>query len=350
MDSLHPWLAPQWPRFFSAGPSFHQGLVLSGTSGIGKREFAAALAQRLLCPEPGEYPCGQCRDCRLFLAGSHPDIHVLITEQERETGRVALFSAYAARYPDRPGREGRSGPSKVISVDKIRLLIDRFYRSSHSASGRVALLLPSDRMNANAANALLKLLEEPPPGSRLVLVTDRPGSLLPTIRSRCVVETLAGPSAEASLEWLRSRTDGDDPMVRNAVSSGLGPLDILADLESGALALQAANLEQIRALCTGQGDPVALAESLAKQDPLPLLGWLQRFTGQLIRWQTAGGEAPWGPPGPGGPGGPRIPPGALFALYDKIGTYRRIARDQLNLRLALEEILVSLGDAAAPVD
>lgn len=350
MDPLYPWLVPQWPRFFTDGPVFHQGLVLAGTSGIGKREFAAMLAQRLLCPEPGELPCGRCRDCRLFAAGSHPDFHVLITEHERESCRLDLLSAYAARYPDRPGREGRSGPSRVITVEKIRLLIDRFYQSSHSASGRVALLVPSDRMNVNASNALLKLLEEPPPGARFVLVTDQPGSLLPTIRSRCVVETLTGPTAESSFEWLRDRTDADDPMIRDSVSSGMGPLDILADLESGTLSWQAANLDSLRDLCAGKGDPVALAESLAKQDPLPLLGWLQRLTGQLIRWQTAGGDAPWGVPERGGAGCPSISPGALFALYDKIGFYRRIARDQLNLRLALEEILVALGEAALPGD
>ena len=350
MDPLYPWLAPQWPRFYADGPAFHQALVLAGSAGIGKREFAAVLSQRLLCREAGEWPCGRCRDCRLFVAGSHPDFHVLLTEHERETCRVEQFSAYAARYPDRPGREGRSGPSRVISVDKIRLLIERFYQSSHSASGRVALLAPSDRMNANASNALLKLLEEPPPGARFVLVTDQPGSLLPTIRSRCVVETLTGPAAESSLEWLRGRTQGDETLIRNAASSGMGPLDILAGLESGMLAWQAASLESLRGLCQGEGDPVALAESLAKQDPLPLLGWLQRFTGQLIRWQAAGGEAPWGTPEHGGAASPSISPEALFALYDKIGFYRRVARDQLNLRLALEEILAALGDAALPVD
>ncbi len=347
MSPLYPWLAEQWPRFSAARDSLHHALVLAGPSGIGKREFALHLMQWIVCQEEGTVACGQCNNCHLFLVGSHPDVHLLSTEQERETGRIELFSTYSERYPDRPGREQRSGPAKIISIEKIRLLIDRFHQSSHTASGRVALLLPADRMNANASNALLKLLEEPPRGSHFLLLTDHPGALLPTIRSRCLVEMLTGPTPEEATEWLRDRIDVDPPLVRNNILSGMGPLDVLADQESGALEWQGANLAALRALCAGQGNPVALAESLAKQDAILLLGWLQRFAGQLIHCQMAGTEAPWGTAGSGEERGLGISIKRLFALYDTIGHYRRIARDQLNLRFALEEILISLEAATA---
>ncbi len=337
---LFPWQSADWKRVTSAGRGLHHGLVLAGPAGIGKREFAVALARWMLCANEGEVACGDCQDCRLFDAGTHPDFHVLLTEAEAETGRMNLLTEYARRYPDGEPRGQRKNLSRVIPVDKVRVLIDRFYQSSHTAAGKVALLLPADRMNVNAANSLLKLLEEPPPGSHFLLVTHQPDVLLPTIRSRCVVESLDAPDAETARTWLRERLGDALP----AELPQAGPLDIVADQASGALEERAAGVEAVRQLLGGRADPVSLAASLAGQDALSLLGWLQELTAGLIRWQLAGGEPPWA--APGGPGARNIAAPALFAVYDKIGQYRRIARDQLNLQLALEEIFIAMGEAA----
>lgn len=338
MSGLYPWQDADWQRITGPGSARHHALVLGGIGGIGKREFALELARRLLCARPSRRACGECRNCQLFDAGTHPDFHVLLSEQESASGRLGLLTGYAARYPEeRPGRERLSS---VIKVEKIRQLIDRFYQSSHLGTGRVALLLPADRMNVNAANALLKLLEEPPPDSHFLLVTDRAGSLIPTIRSRCIMETLAPPSVQTSLEWLDGRGGENPALMQRAVTAGAGPLEILAMAETGELAQQDANLRSIQALLAGTEDPVALAEGFARQDPAQLLQWMQRLICQLARCQLAGSQSPWTD---GAALPDRAPAGeALFALYDKISETRRLARDQLNLRLAVEEILISL--------
>ena len=269
MTPIFPWLEPDWQRIGGDAGRQHHALVLGGIDGIGKREFSLALAQKLLCTDAAQFACGKCQSCRLFNAGSHPDFHVLVSEQEGEFGRSELLTQYAARYPeDRPGKERKS---TVIKVEKIRQLIDRFYQSSYTGAGRVALLLPADRMNINAANALLKLLEEPPPQSTFLLVTDRAGSLLPTIRSRCIVETLSAPSAATTRSWLEGKTDVDPALLQRAIEGGEGPLQILSAAENGELAQRNANLRAIGSLLDGREDPVAMAEGMAKQDPNQLL-------------------------------------------------------------------------------
>ncbi len=342
MMRLFPWLEADWRRIAGEVDDRHHGAVLGGINGIGKREFSLALAQKYLCSNPAEYACDDCQSCRLFNAGSHPDFHVLVSEQEIEFGRLELLSAYAARYPEeRPGRERKSS---VIKVEKVRQLIDRFYQSSYIGTGRVALLLPADRMNLNAANALLKLLEEPPPQSLFLLVTDQPGALLPTIRSRCIVETLSTPSEAVVGDWLEGRTEVESTLLRGAIESGEGPLQILAAAESGELAQRDANLRVIGALLAGTEDPVALSEGLSKQDPNQLLYWMQGLVCQMARWQVAGSPSPWSDSR--AVSARPLSAEALFGVYDKISAYRRLARDQLNLRLAVEEILISLRELA----
>ncbi len=345
MTQLYPWLEEQWSRLvaITTGDRPHHALILAGPSGIGKRELATLLAQQLVCEEQGEFPCGQCRNCHIFLAGSHPDIHVILTEKEKETGRLELLSAYSERYAEKSSREPRANPSKIIPIDKIRSLMERFYQSSYSAARKIALLLPADRLNVNAANALLKLLEEPPPGNHFLLITDQPGTLLPTIRSRCIVEMITGPTDTASRDWLRTQMSVDDSMTGRSMLAGMGPLDILADQKNGILAWQADQLEALRALCAGKSDPITLAESFAKQDPMQLLGWLQRVMAQWIRCQVAEAGSPWGTRHQGPL--PHIPDRKLFILYDHIGHYRHLAQTQLNLRYALEEVLILLDNA-----
>ena len=144
----------------------HHAWMLCGPEGSGKATFAFRAARRLLgaAPDPSRGPLGTSPDdpvARLVTARSHPDL--LVLERTVEGGRI----------------------KKSISVDQARELPEFFSKSPSQARHRVAIVDAADDLNLNAANALLKVLEEPPERGVLFLVTHAPGRLLATIRSRC---------------------------------------------------------------------------------------------------------------------------------------------------------------------
>jgi len=335
-----PWHQSDWQRIAGAVASQHHGLMLSGCPGTGKREFAMELAQRILCGQTSTAdPCGVCQDCKLFHAGTHPDLHLLTSEYETVNGRMDLAAKYSERYQDGVARDKKVNPGRIIPVDQVRLLIDRFYQSSHIAANRVALVMPADRLNTNAANALLKMLEEPPEGAYFILVADQPGLLPATIRSRCLLETLARPAASVARQWLAEQGAGAELMasVDGAVD---GPIHLLQKERSGELTQQHENLGALLGVMTGRQDPVALAAAMSKQEILPLLQWMQSIFVELIKWHSAGQVPVWA--AKTGLDISRISSIKLHSVYDKIGRYRNIARDQINPQLALDEILIAV--------
>jgi len=348
------WTREAWSRLCGARDALHHALLITGVPGIAKREFAFALSQMLLCERPqadgmaaggGANACGQCRNCALFRAGTHPDFHMLTTELERADGRIALAAQYCERYQDAGARERRAKPGKIIAVDQVRLLIERFSMHAHTSARKVALLMPAERMNINAANALLKLLEEPPANAFLILVSALPGQLPATVRSRCMQIPIAPPSAQIAADWLRARLPAADaglaPMLVDA--AGDGPLDALTLHAGGFLELQTQFLRDISALMRGASGALDVAAKFLRHDFVHLLDWLHRFCCGLIR-ANAGASAPhW--LGQLRAGAGQFPPQRLFALLDQIAAYRRIAREPLNEQLAVEELTLSLQRA-----
>ena len=164
-----------WHDFLSGRLS--HATLFSGESGIGKKTFARLLAQGLLCSGNGDKPCGECRDCRRFLARTHPD---------------ALFPAPAAK-------------EKTIKIDALREMIDALSRHSLEGGKRVILIENAERMTPQAQNCLLKTLEEADEGTYFLLTCDIESALLPTIRSRCRVIRMQPWKRERIEEALKSR-------------------------------------------------------------------------------------------------------------------------------------------------
>jgi DNA polymerase-3 subunit delta' len=143
-------------RRYLAAAAVPQGLLFSGDEGVGKERTAVAFAAALLCRERGEDgACGVCPECRLFAASSHPNYLHIVPE------------------------------TQFLRIDEIRALQEELALKAFSDRPRVAILCPADRMTPQAANALLKTLEEPPRETHLILVAHRVAGMLPTIVSRC---------------------------------------------------------------------------------------------------------------------------------------------------------------------
>jgi DNA polymerase-3 subunit delta' len=171
----------------------HHCYLFEGPEGVGKATTALWLAAWTNCAA-GERPCGRCPSCRQIAAGSHPDVILVGPDPEKAT--------------------------RVISVAQAHAVVSALALKPHSARRRFVILDPADALNDEAANALLKTLEEPPHGTQFVLVTARIATLLPTVRSRSQ-RVRFGPVPTAELAaWLTAR--GADPRVAEGAEGSPG--------------------------------------------------------------------------------------------------------------------------------
>jgi len=192
---MHPWNEPILKSLAERAGRLPHALLIHGAQGIGKLALAERIAQLLLCEaESGAKPCGRCDGCRWFLAGTHPDFRRLEPESMAKEVEPEEGDAAPAKKTAKPSTE--------IKIEQVRGIADFLNLRSHRGRLRVALVHPAEDMNLNAANALLKGLEEPPAGAMFLLVSHRPAGLLPTIRSRCVAVPVPVPPRKTALEWL----------------------------------------------------------------------------------------------------------------------------------------------------
>jgi DNA polymerase III subunit delta' len=195
-----PWLAE--PLANALRQQRGHALLVYGPTGVGQFEFAVMLARAWLCEATNDQraaglACGQCASCHLVDARGHPDLRVLLPEALEE----ALGWA-SDEPPEESGDSKRRQPSKEIRVGQVRAALQFSELTRGRSRHKVVIAYPAERMNAVAANALLKTLEEPPPGQRFVLATEAADRLLPTVRSRCQAVRLELPARDVALHWL----------------------------------------------------------------------------------------------------------------------------------------------------
>ena len=231
--------AIEWLRRAYLADRVPHGLLFAGPVGVGKASTAAALAALFLCERPKDASaCGSCASCRVFAAGNHPDFHVLTKE--------------LIRYHDKTGKS--KGIDLSIHVLRPEL-IEPAGRKAVMGRGKVFVIEQAELMNPQAQNALLKTLEEPAGRTLIVLLTDQPGALLATIRSRCQTVRFAALDP-AQVRKELERRGVDRAMATTAAELARGSLGVaLKWIEDGVIASAREILDQIDGILSGRPAP-----------------------------------------------------------------------------------------------
>lgn len=262
-----------------AASSLPAALLVMGLRGIGKQRLALWIGQLVLCESPGpDGPCNTCRHCRRALRLEHPDLHWFFpVARPRGVAREKLAAALEDARLERIARLRRDPVYLSYSEDPTAIYLAaaqelRRKAGSRSAEGReqVFIIADAERLvpqesSQEAANSLLKLLEEPPPDTRFILTSSEPGALLDTIRSRTVPLHLSPTTPEEAADFLVER--GTDPaQARRAATLAAGSIGTaLGFLPDGG---EAGPLEELRlrardlvraALSSNPGDGYLLA-------------------------------------------------------------------------------------------
>lgn len=195
MASAHeflPWQTDVARQWLGNKDRFAHAWLIHGMPGIGQDQFAIAAASSLLCENPNHgLACGQCQACNWVKDGNHPDLRRIRSEQRMQSEGEEIENT-------------KKQASNEIKIEQIRTLQPWFNTATHRGGLRVALLYMAEDLNIMAANAVLKILEEPPANTVFLLAADAPNNLLPTIVSRCRRLVLPKPSTEEAMQWLNS--------------------------------------------------------------------------------------------------------------------------------------------------
>ena len=279
---LYPWQEDAWLQLQHLRARMPHAILFHGAAGIGKSDFIERFAQSLLCEDvrPDKHACGKCASCGWFSQHNHPDYRRVRPEALED--EIDSDDAEAEG-----GKKSKStkAPSKDIKIEQIRALADFMNISTHRQGLRVVVLYPAEALNTPASNALLKTLEEPPPGTVFLLASNSLDRLLPTILSRCRKFALPMPSHEQALAWLKVQGLGDaDSWLRE---QGGAPLAALAQAESGGGREETEVLLQLLAHPSIEG-ALKTADKLQKAPLSLLVSCLQRWLYDVFSYKLAG--------------------------------------------------------------
>ncbi|MFM7293860.1 MAG: DNA polymerase III subunit delta' [Burkholderiales bacterium] len=336
MIDILPWQKQPLSELIARGEALPHALLIHGRSGVGKIEFARALAQSLLCEAPEDgFACGECAACGWFCEGNHPDFRQLLPESMLDE---ASTDEVVADVDDKDKKKSRE-----IKIDQIRGIADFMALSTHRDGYRILLVHPAEAMNSAAANAMLKTLEEPAPRSVILLVSDQIGRLLATIRSRCQRVLVPAPDRQTALAWLNTQGMSN---AEDALAAAAGaPLDAIV---FGNADYQSARRAFVATLAEPDFDYVLSAQNFEKTDLSSLLGWMQTWINDLIRQKMLGRidhhrdharavekiarniDLP-----------------KVFRFESELRQTRRLIHHPLNARLLLEQLFIAYKQAIA---
>ncbi|MFA7280009.1 MAG: DNA polymerase III subunit delta' [Sterolibacterium sp.] len=337
---IFDWQKALWQQLLGDLQNLPHAMIMAGAEGLGKLAFAQTFAALLLCQSTGltdnldQMPCGRCASCNWLASGNHPDFRLIQPQGEGEGDEEGAEATKSASSQVKQG-QGR------IKVEQIRELGDFVFIGSHAHGKRIAIFSPAESMNAAAANALLKILEEPPAGVYFILIVNSWHQLLPTIRSRCRKIVFSLPDYAQAQKWLNQE--------------GVKSADELLQLVGGAPLLAATWAEQgrldvyrkaLEPLADKPDDPVAMAakwSGLIKAESgfgLPhLVDALQKWLYDLLLLKLTGKltyHQAWQPKLEALKSRTSI--SRLLAGYQELLRIRAVARHPLNTQLFLEDL------------
>jgi DNA polymerase-3 subunit delta' len=260
--------------------------------------LAKVLAHHLLCQaEMTKYACGSCKGCQLLAAGSHDDLNMLEPED----------------------------PGKPIKIDAVRALIQSLSKTAHQGGWKVAIFAPAEAMNNNAANALLKNLEEPQSKTLLILVSHRPSLLSATIRSRCQQIAMPVPDSAIASQWLSEVTGDQSAVDKVLFLAGGKPLLALDYLQSDTLQMRQSFEELAAKVRSGDISPLDAAQQCQKLDLSQAIDWFSSYIHRLATTDFADKPIP-----------------ALFNFSDKLLQARNwvVSGNNPNPQLLWEELFM----------
>jgi DNA polymerase-3 subunit delta' len=233
-------------------------LLLAGPAGMGKRVFASNLIQALSCEQSHEESqgCGSCSGCCLQRAGNHPDNITLLP------------------------REG-----KTISVDQIRQAKARLALKARQSRFKTVTISPAEGMSLSAANSLLKVLEEPPGETVIILISSAFSQLPITIRSRCQQLWFTPPQQQEARIWLQQQLSSprDLDLISLLALVGGAPLRALEYVEQGFLSRREIFIKELFLLAQGKTDFLNIVQNCLKNELGEPLYWMSTLIGDMIR-------------------------------------------------------------------
>lgn len=259
---IYPWQIKQWQQLLHAKQESRlpHALLLTGMTGIGKTNFADTFSRSFLCQtlnSEGMY-CANCHACRLLANRAHPN--VIWIEPEKE--------------------------GQAIKVDQIREANEFIQQSSLQGEYRFVIINPANKMNINAANALLKTLEEPANGAIIILISDQYARLPATIISRCQRIIFPRPDKNEALNWLKKQKNltAIDPELLLNITQG-APLLAWQWLENETLSLRQDLFSALCSLSKRQNNPLEIAAILKDADVIRVLDFMLTWMIDLLHLQ-----------------------------------------------------------------
>ena len=319
MTTLYPWLEPYR---LTVATALAQGrlphaLLITGLPGLGKDALADAIVRQLLCAattlEAG--PCGSCAACAQINAGSHPDYINVRPEED----------------------------ASVIKVDQIRQLSEKLSLSSHQGGYQVAVLNPAETMNLNAANSLLKTLEEPSDNTVLILISARPAQLPATVRSRCQQVRVEVPDSKVALDWLQEQGHGEAAQTYLQLAHG-APLEALKQAQVDSIGARRERFNALVGILENRVSALTVAQGWSKDEDMQGIRWMREWLMDLLRISMSG-QANQVRSADLQDGllalARRLDSRVIFELLERINRTLRLTAGSLNRQLLTEDILLA---------
>jgi len=311
----YPWFSPVWETFARqvGEDRLPHALLLVGQGGVGTVDLARAMAQYLLCAAPhAGRSCGHCKSCLLLQAESHPDLHWVVPEEGAQS----------------------------IKIAQIREMTEFTYNTAQQGGRKLVVLSPAEAMNSNAANALLKSLEEPSGNCVYLLVSEQPAFLMATIRSRCSRVQIRTPDFADALQWLeRNRVPQAEKYLRAA---GGRPLRVMEWLATDLWGQRDQLSRELLKLVEGTQSFLDCAKAVSAFGAVWVVEQLQVWIVEATRSNASAAESEdpfvnWLT---------KAPPSRLMQLYDNLTLKKRLLLSTANPnpQLLLEEIMMELKE------